>query len=71
MEDVKILCELISAHGGPQPEMIIYPHQCEMYTIVDENITVGTELIASLKCENPIIANLLIDYFGTTKGMQR
>ena len=71
MEDVKILCELISAHGGPQPAIIIYPHQCEMYTIVDENITVGTEPIASLKCENPTIANLLIDYFGTTKGMQR
>ena len=68
MEDVKIL---ISAHGGPQPAIIIYPHQCKMYTIVDENITVGTEAIASLKCENPTIANLLIDYFGTTKGTQR
>ena len=68
MEDVKILHELISAHGGPQPAIIIYPHRC---AIVDENITVGTEPIASLKCENPTIANLLIDYFGTTKGMQR
>lgn len=69
LEDARIMRELISARGDPQPIIIVYPHQLEMYTTVDENITVDTVSIASLKCENPTIANLVIDYFGTTKGM--
>ena len=69
VEDSTILHQLVSAHGGLMPTIIIYPHQPKMYATVDENVTVNTVTIATLKCENPTIANLLIDYFGISKGM--
>ena len=39
-----------------------------MYTI-NKNFTVFDMSMASLQSENPTIANLLIDSFGTTTGM--
>ena len=69
VQDSRILRELVSTHGDPQPTIIVYPYQQEMYTTVDENITVDTVPIATLRLENPTIANLVIDHFGTTKGM--
>jgi len=37
-EDVRILHELVSAHGEPHPAVIVYP-QCETLSTVDENLT--------------------------------
>lgn len=68
-EDVPILRELVSAHGEPQPAVIVYP-QSEAMNMVDENLTIFDVPMASLKLqsENPTIANVVIDHFGTTKG---
>ena len=69
-EDVRILRELVSAHSEPQPAVIVYP-QSEAMNMVDENLTIFDVPMASLKLqnENLTIANVVIDHFGTTKGM--
>lgn len=67
-EDVHIMRELASAHGEPHPAVMVYP-QCETMNTVDKNLTVFDMSMASLQCENPTIANVVIDWFGTTTGM--
>ena len=68
VKDVRILRELVSAAGEPHPVVIVYP-QCETMSTINENLTVFDMSMASLQSENPTIANLLIDSFGTTTGM--
>lgn len=70
-EDVSILCEVVAAHGEPHPAVIVYP-RCEAIKAEDENLTIGDRVsLASLQLENPTIANLVIDWFGTTTGATR
>ena len=67
-EDVRILHELVAAHGETHPTVLVYP-RCETMNTVDENLTIFDMPMASLLSENPTIANVLIDWFGTTAGM--
>ena len=68
-EDVSILREVVAAHGETQPVVTVYP-RCTAIQADDEKLTiVNCVPLASLQSENPTIANLLIDYFGTTTGM--
>ena len=68
-EDVKTLREVVAAHGESQPTVIVYP-KCEKIQAVDENLTIGNHVsLENLQLENPTIANLLIDWFGTTTGI--
>lgn len=70
-EDVSILREVVAAHGESHPAVIVYP-RCETIEVDDENLTVGGCIsLASLQLENPTIANLVIDWFGTTTGATR
>ena len=74
-EDVSILCEVVAAYIEQHPAVIVYP-KCEAIAIAiqayDENLTIRDRLsFASLQLENPTIANLVIDYFGTTKSTTR
>ena len=48
--------ELFKAYKQPQPDLIVYPFDTTKYPIVE------THHILSV--ENPILANLLIDFFG-------
>ena len=69
-EDVKILREVVAAHGESHPTVIVYP-KCEKIQAVDENLTIGGNHVSleNLQLENPTIANLVIDWFGTTTGI--
>ena len=55
--------ELFKAYKQPQPDLIVYPFDTPKYPIVE------THHILSV--EDPILANLLIDFFGDrfSKGM--
>ena len=67
-EDVSILREVVAAHGESHPAVMVYP-RCETFQADDENFTIGDRVsLASLRLENPTIANLVIDCFGTTTG---
>ena len=61
--DADILRELFMANNEPQPDIIVYPHQTEMYRDVAKDKKANDSTIEALKLENPTIANLLIDYF--------
>ena len=61
--DAALLHELFAANKEPQPDIIVYPHQTEMYKDVTKDKKANDNTIAALKFENPTIANLLIDYF--------
>lgn len=62
-QDAALLRELFTANKEPQPDIIVYPHQTEMYKDVTKDKKANDNTIAALKLENPTIANLLIDYF--------
>ena len=62
-QDAALLRELFAANKEPQPDIIVYPHQTEMYEDVTKDKKANDNVIAALKLENPTIANLLIDYF--------
>ena len=67
-QDVSILREIVAAHGESHPAVIVYP-RCETIQADDENLTIGNHVsLATLQLENPTIANLVIDCFGTTTG---
>lgn len=55
-EDAEKMRELFKAYKQPQPDLIVYPFDTPKYPIVE------THHILSV--ENPILANLLIDFFG-------
>ena len=69
-EDVYIQRELVSAYDEPHSTVIVYPRSEAMNT-VDENLTIFDVPMATLnfQSENPTIANVVIDHFGTTTGM--
>ena len=70
VEDASILCELVAAHGEPHPAIIVYP-RCEVIQADDENFIIGDHVpLTSLQLEDPTIANLVIDHFGTSTGKQ-
>ena len=62
-QDADLLRELFMANNESQPDIIVYPHQTEMYRDVAKDKTANDSTIKALKLENPTIANLLIDYF--------
>ena len=67
-EDVSLLCKIIDPTGETQPTVMVYP-KCEAIHAVDEKLTIGGHVsLATLQLENPTIANLVIDNFGTTTG---
>ena len=55
-EDADGMRELFKAHKQPQPDLIIYPFDTPVYPIVKKHHI--------LRGENPILANLIIDFFG-------
>ena len=70
-EKVSILCEVVASRSEPQPAVIVYP-RCKAIQADDENFTIGNHVsLASLQLENLTIANLVINYFGTTTGATR
>ena len=70
VEDASILREVVAAHGEPHPAVIVYP-RCEVIQADDENLIIGDCVsLASLRLEDPTIANLVIDHFGTSTGKQ-
>ena len=62
-QDAFLLRELFIANKEPQPDIIVYPHQTEMYKDLNKDKKANDMTIADLKLENPTIANLLIDHF--------
>ena len=70
MEDASILREVVAAHGEPHPAVIVYPRY-EVIQADDKNLIIGDCVsLASLRLEDPTIANLVIDHFGTSTGKQ-
>ena len=67
-EDVRILHELVAAYGETHPTVLVYP-RCETMKTVDENLTIFDMPMVSLLSENLTIANVVIDWFGTTTSM--
>ena len=67
-EDSKMLHDLISSHGSPQPTILIVHSKDAMYSTMDSNEIVLNEVAANLKNETPLIANLIIDSFSSTEG---
>ena len=66
-EDVSILRKLVASHG---PTVIVYP-QSQAMKKVDENLSVFGMPVANLINENPTIANVVIDWFGTISGIPK
>ena len=63
-QDALLLRELFTVNKEPQPNIIVYPHQTEMYKDVKKDKKANDKTIEALKLENPTIANLLIDHFN-------
>ena len=55
-EDAAKMRELFKTYKQPQPDLIVYSFKTPSYPIVNKHPT--------LSVENPIIANLFIEYFG-------
>ena len=67
--DVTVFRKLVSTYNEPQPTIIFYSFPNAMYNNVcnGDNSTLDSEIMETLKLENPVIANVLIDYVGIHK----
>ena len=66
-QDASELDKLFNLHKEHPPNVIVYPYTSEMYQDVLEGPHSGYATISLLQKENPIIANVLIDYFEMHK----
>ena len=67
-QDSSELGKLFSLHKEHPPNVIVYPFVCnEMYQDVFDDPDSGSAAITLLQKENPVIANVLIDYFEIHK----
>ena len=62
-EDCALFHELFKANNEKAPDVIVYPHQTEIYETINNDRTAYKKTVAALKLENPTIANLLIDSY--------
>ena len=65
-KDTVMLWNLISSKKEAQPPIITYSFPSEMYSHIcsDKGFMTNSNSMATLKMENPTIANVLIDHFG-------
>ena len=65
-KDAVVLCNLISSKNKAQQPIITYSFPSEMYNHIcsDKGFMTNSNSMATLKMENPTIANVLFDHFG-------
>ena len=66
-QDASELSKLFILHKEHPPNVIVYPFTSEMYQDVLKDPDSGYPTISLLQKENPMIANVLIDYFEMHK----
>jgi len=66
-EDSTTIMQLCQDHHEVPPERLVRDYCTEIYTDALNDSNADANVITLLQQENPVVANLLIDYFGLHK----
>ena len=66
-EDSEVLAKLCQKYKEAVPDRIIREYGTELYEDIMNDSTAESYVIKLLREENPVVANLLIDYFEIHK----